>query len=380
MPHVEEVSGRLNLSETISAAEGKRRNLTYFEDGDVIFAKITPCMENGKIALAEGLTGGAAFGSTEFHVLRPSEVLDARYLRFFLVQDDFRAQAAGAMTGAVGQRRVPKTYLAEHPIPLPPIDEQRRIVAILEDHLSRLDTVSRSLQNSAKLNNTLWASQVDRVFDLGGSTRTAWPLVQIGSVAEFVRGVTYKKPEASPEGGKGRVALITASNIINDSLDFGNLVYVPMTRVNSRQMCQVGDIVVATSSGSSSVVGKSALVREDLEMTFGAFCGLLRPMSGIEPRFLAHVVQSRTVRSSWSALARGTNINNLKATQIAETVVPLPPIATQQQLADTLDEARGQTARLERQLSFAMASGDALRRAILNAAFSGQLTRESIIV
>jgi type I restriction enzyme S subunit len=139
MAAVTEVSGEVDLTQTISARDGKKRSLKYFADGDVIFAKITPCMENGKVARPSGLTNGAAFGSTEFHVLRPTLAIDGDFLRLFLVHDDFRYEAERAMTGAVGQRRVPKKYLEDFPLPTPPLEEQDRIVEILEEQLSRLD-------------------------------------------------------------------------------------------------------------------------------------------------------------------------------------------------------------------------------------------------
>lgn len=139
MPKVSEVSGQIMLDEYISHSEGQRRSLTYFENGDVIFAKITPCMENGKIALAKNLLNGAAYGSTEFHVLTPTDRILPDYLRYFIGSDDFRANAERAMTGAVGQRRVPKTYLEEHAIPLPSIDIQVGIVTNLDEGLSRTD-------------------------------------------------------------------------------------------------------------------------------------------------------------------------------------------------------------------------------------------------
>jgi type I restriction enzyme S subunit len=139
MPSVAEVSGHVDTSQVITASEGKRRNLTYFADGDIIFAKITPCMENGKIARPSGLTGGAAFGSTEFHVMRPSSRINGEFLRLYLVHDDFRYDAERAMTGAVGQRRVPRKYLESYEFPLPPLADQEKIVEILEEQLSRLD-------------------------------------------------------------------------------------------------------------------------------------------------------------------------------------------------------------------------------------------------
>ncbi len=116
-----------------------RKGYTPFRDGDVIFAKVTSCMEDGKAAVMRGLTNGIGFGSTEFFALRPKERLDASYLFHFVVQKSFRRQAAQNMTGAVGLRRVPKSYMELQPIPLPPLSEQRRIVAEIEKQFTRLE-------------------------------------------------------------------------------------------------------------------------------------------------------------------------------------------------------------------------------------------------
>jgi len=144
MAKVSEVSGEIQCDETISATQGKKRSLTYFEDGDVIFAKITPCMENGKSAVAKGLTNGAAFGSSEFHVMRVLPQLLPSYLWFVLVHDDFRYLAERAMTGAVGQRRVPRSFIEDYALLLPPLHEQREIVELLERELGLLDLAMKA--------------------------------------------------------------------------------------------------------------------------------------------------------------------------------------------------------------------------------------------
>lgn len=87
------------------------KGYTRFREQDVIFAKITPCMENGKIAVADGLHDGIACGSTEFHVLRSRGSVMPKYLWYFLRQKTFRVEAERHMAGAVGQRRVPVSYL-----------------------------------------------------------------------------------------------------------------------------------------------------------------------------------------------------------------------------------------------------------------------------
>ena len=104
-----------------------KKGFTYFENGDVLFAKITPCMENGKGAIAEGLTNNIGMGSTEFHVLRPIEGVSSPYWLLALTRlPIFRERASKNMTGTGGQKRVPANYLENFMIGLPPIEEQNR--------------------------------------------------------------------------------------------------------------------------------------------------------------------------------------------------------------------------------------------------------------
>ena len=104
-----------------------KKGFTYFENGDVLFAKITPCMENGKGAIAEGLTNNIGMGSTEFHVLRPIEGVSSPYWLLALTRlPIFRERASKNMTGTGGQKRVPANYLENFMVGLPPIEEQNR--------------------------------------------------------------------------------------------------------------------------------------------------------------------------------------------------------------------------------------------------------------
>jgi type I restriction enzyme S subunit len=114
------------------------RGYTYFEEEDVLFAKITPSMENGKAAIARGLIDGLGFGSTEFHRLRPGDSIIPEWAYFFVRQSSFRREAATHFRGSVGQQRVPKEFLAQHLIPAPPRETQRRIVARIEGLFAEL--------------------------------------------------------------------------------------------------------------------------------------------------------------------------------------------------------------------------------------------------
>lgn len=147
MVAVEEETGRLDASQVRTLASVRTR-YRPFRENDVLFAKITPCMENGKIALASGLKNGLGYGSTEFMVFRPFKGVIPRFVLYYLLRASFRREAQRHMTGVVGQKRVPRGYLASREILLPPVAEQARIVTKLEAALLRLERAERAARRS----------------------------------------------------------------------------------------------------------------------------------------------------------------------------------------------------------------------------------------
>ena len=147
MPAVSERSGKI-VTTTVRPFGEVKKGYTRFLEEDVLFAKITPCMENGKIAVARGLTNGKGCGSTEFHVLRPEQGILSDWLRYYLVQDVFRREAQRHMSGAVGQLRVPPDYLRLAQMPLPTSAEQVRIVSRIEELFSDLDEGEECLRRA----------------------------------------------------------------------------------------------------------------------------------------------------------------------------------------------------------------------------------------
>ena len=150
MPAVKAESGVIDVSEEKLFSEVKK-GFTPFQEGDVLFAKITPCMENGKMAIVPKVANGYGFGSTEFHVLRTKQGLDAKYLYYFVSSRTFRGEAQHNMSGAVGQKRVPTNYLKEHLIPLAPYEQQKRIVAKIEELFSHIDAGIEALNKAKQL-------------------------------------------------------------------------------------------------------------------------------------------------------------------------------------------------------------------------------------
>ncbi len=133
MPAVSE-HGEINTT-SIKEYDEVKTGFTYFAENDVLFAKITPCMENGKGAVARGLYNGIGFGSTEFHVLRPIGGKTNPYWIYMLTAfPQFREDAANNMTGSAGQRRVPASFLENYRVAVPPIALQEQFAAFVEQN------------------------------------------------------------------------------------------------------------------------------------------------------------------------------------------------------------------------------------------------------
>lgn len=213
MAAVEAGTGAIDAS-TVRKYADVKKGYTYFREGDVLFAKITPCMENGKIAVARQLRNGIGFGSTEFHVLRPHEGVDAHYIYYFVSSAQFRGEAAHHMTGAVGQKRVPAAFLEQSEIPLPPIVEQRRIVAEIEKQISRLDEAV-SILRRVELNLRRYCqAQIAAACPRPGvALPSGWRWERLPNLGELARGKSRHRPRNDPKLYGGSYPFIQTAEV-----------------------------------------------------------------------------------------------------------------------------------------------------------------------
>lgn len=191
-----------------------------------------------------------------------------------------------------------------------------------------------------------------------------WDCRALGDVAEVIRGVTYKKDQVGVPEAAGHIPLLRATNIAEPGLVLQDFVWIPQDLVKEPQMLREGDLVVAASSGSLSVVGKAAQVDDQFEGTFGAFCAVVRPDSSlVDPCFLRWFMASDGYRRRVSSLAAGSNINNLKRVHLLEMRVPLPSLEEQGRIAQRISELSADIAAGRRSASRAHAHGTNLLRA-----------------
>jgi type I restriction enzyme S subunit len=149
MADVDEVWGRI-VGKQVRPYSSVMRGFTPFQNNDILFAKITPCMQNGKAAIARNLVNGHGFGSTEFHVLRAGPLATPEWLFVLVRLAWFRRQAESSFTGTAGQQRVPADFLARYEIGCPPIELQQKFskaVVRFQEWVEQSDCIRKSLEN-----------------------------------------------------------------------------------------------------------------------------------------------------------------------------------------------------------------------------------------
>ena len=187
------------------------KGYTYFDNGDLIVAKITPCYENGKMALAEGLAHSPAFGSTEFHVIRPGEKLLGRFLFHLLQSPAVRVSGKSRMKGAAGQKRVPPDFFKELKVPCPSLPEQKRIAAILD----AADALRSKRRETLAQFDTLLQSTFLEMFGDPVTNPKGWGVASLKDLGALDRGVSKHRPRNAPELLGGPYPLIQTGDVSN---------------------------------------------------------------------------------------------------------------------------------------------------------------------
>lgn len=151
----------------IEISDGLAKDLqgkyTPFEDGDLLIAKVTPCFENGNIAIAKGLTNGIGFGSSEIFVLRIKKLNDVQYLFYLSLSSIFQEKACATMCGVGGLKRISPLFMKSHIIVMPPLSEQRAIATYLDDKCSKIDRIVSNLEKQISKYSELKRALIDEV-------------------------------------------------------------------------------------------------------------------------------------------------------------------------------------------------------------------------
>ncbi len=392
MKNVEELSGKIDLSETKRFSEVKRKSYTPFRDGDILFAKVTPCMENGKIAIAHGLKNGIGFGSTEFHVIRLLEKLSTPFFFFYLIQQKFRQEAQRAMTSAVGLLRVPTHYMRQIPIPLPPFPEQHRIVAKIEERFTKLDAGIDALHKVGAQLKRYRQSVLKAAFE--GKLTEAWR-------AEHQDAIEPAAPKASDlPNGWVWTTLEDVSKLnpridkqsIDDNLE---ITFLPMKNVEELS----GKIDLSETKRFSDVKRKSYTPFRDGDILFAKvtpcmengkiaiayglkngigfgsteFHVIRLPEEHSAQFFFFYLTQQKFRQDAKRAMTSAVGLLRVPTDYMRKVLIPLPPLVEQQAVVLEIERRLSAAGEVEKTVTMELKRAEQLRQSILRKAFSGGL-------
>lgn len=307
------------------------KGYTPMLDGDLLVAKITPCFENGKIGQAQ-LTTRVGMGSTEFHVVRPSAEIDARYLLHFLRTPRVNQAGRLRMTGSGGQRRVPAAYLEELGVPLPPIDEQRRIAAIL-DCAADLKRANARIESAVR---ELVSREFERRFPVGVSGRPFGAYV-----SDLVGG---RNLVADDQAADAPFRVLKISAVTSGVFLEGESKPLPRSySPPESHLVRSGDLLISRAN-TAELVGASALVvtdRTDLVLPDKLWRIVWREPDAIRPRYALALLQSQPVRRAMTRLASGTggSMKNISKAKLLAMPISIAPLADQQRFEELADAA-----------------------------------------
>jgi type I restriction enzyme, S subunit len=323
MEAVDDVDARIERPATRPFKE-VAKGYTPFAENDVIVAKITPCMENGKCAIARNMRSGFGFGSTEFHVLRATKHVIPEWLFYFWRFPPTRKLAAKNMTGSAGQKRVPASFVDTVEIPLPPLSEQRRIAGQLE----QADRLRRTRRYALELSDTFLPAAFLKLFGDPVRNTKGWPCTELEDIASVDRGKFTPRPRGDPSYYGGKFPFIQTGDISNSG-----------GRLNSwTQTLNEKGVKVSRSFPPRTVViaivgatiGMTAILELEVYCT-DSVVGIQVDTAKATPEYMEMLL--RFWRPVFLAQAPETARANINLDTLRPLRIPIPPLPLQEQFA-----------------------------------------------
>ena len=338
---------------------------TYFEPGDILLAKITPSFENGKQCIIQELPTPFGIATTEVIPIREIEgVSDKLYLFYYLLAPDVRASLTGKMKGTTGRLRLGTEALADLETPLPPLAEQRRIVAKLEVLFTQLDAAVDSLKEAQVQVHRYRQSILKAAFE--GELTKEWreenrEIVQLKDI------VNLRRETVQPDNSNKELNFVGLKYIdsgVSTLKRWGNASEVKSTKAHfypndvlyGRLNPHLDKAVIAEIEGICST---------DI-LVFTANSKMI-------PRFLVYLLHSHPFRSHAMATASGITLPRTSWSALGEFAFTLPPLTEQEQIVSELDRHLSVADAVEATLDAEIKRAERLRQSILKQAFSGKL-------
>ena len=350
-----------NQTRTMSDVVG---SYTYFSNGDVLLAKITPCFENGKLGIASDLINNIGFGSSEYIVFRANEQLDAEWLYYYLSRQSFRNEGASRMAGAVGHKRITKDFIEDYPIPIPPLPEQRRIVAILDKAFEGIATAKANIEKNLQNAREIFESHLNAVFSQRGE---GWVEKRLDEVGKTQTGSTPKASE--PENLGKHIPFVKPGDFKPDgSITYDNEGLSQNGAAKARLVMAPSAIMVCIGA----TIGKSAYANRIIATN--QQINSLTPATGISAKMVYYQMITVDFQRRVHENAGQATLPIINKSKWSSLSIFIPPTVDEQNhIVARLDNLHEETQRLESLYQKKLIALDELKQSLLHQAFNGDL-------
>jgi len=370
---------------------------TEFQDGDVVVAKITPCFENGKGALAEGLKNGAALGTTELHVLRVRPSLDRRFLFYLTISSVYRKTGEAEMYGAGGQKRVPPEFNKNFRTPLPPSVEQVAIADFLDRETAKIDRLvakKRTLIERLKERRTALISRTvtrglppDAARTAGldphpklkpsgidwlGDVPENWVAAQLRRFTQFITSGSRGWAEFYADDG---AVFVRITNLTRDSIriDLSDVQHVdpPSGAEGKRTKVVSGDVLFSITAYLGSVgVADDAIAGAYINQHIA----LVRlDQRSVAPRFVGYAALGDMGQTQLAGQAYGGTKIQLALDDVKSLWLLIPPLEEQRAIIHFLDHETAKIDQMTAKVETAIERLQEYRTALITAAVTGKI-------
>ena len=357
-----------------------KKGHTQFADGDVAFAKISPCFENRKSMLLNNLPNGIGGGTTELIILRQSH-MNQKYTFWFISQEQFIRGGIATYSGTVGQQRISMDYVRTYPIPVPPLAEQQRIVDRIESLFAKLDEAKQKAQDVLDSFETRKAAILHKAFT-GELTKQwrkehgvgmeSWEKKTLQSVCSMkITDGTHKTPTyCNKDEG---IPFISAKDVTTGKICWDNIKYITPAlhkELYARLAPQIDDVLLA----KNGTTGIAAIVETDMVFDLYVTLAVLRPdQKIILPRYLLNIVNSPLCKDQFNDHLTGIGVPNLHLRDIKAIVIKVPSILEQIKIVRILDDLLAKEQQAKEAAEKVLEQIDLIKKAILARAFRGEL-------
>ncbi|WP_037362714.1 restriction endonuclease subunit S [Selenomonas ruminantium] len=366
-----------NFTYEIQPWKQAKKGHTQMADGDVAFAKISPCFENRKSMIVEGLENGIGGGTTELIILRQPNV-NKKYTFWLVSTEEFISKGRTTYSGTVGQQRISMDFVKNYPVPLAPLKEQSRIVARIESLFAKLDEAKEKIQEvldgadlrrAAILHQAFTGKLTEKWRRENGVSDDSRETSNVKSICNSLKYGTAKKSVQD-----GDVAVLRMGNLQNGEIDWGSLVYSNDQDDIEKYSLKDGDVLF-NRTNSAELVGKTSIYRGERPAIYaGYLIKLDYKRDKIIGDFFNYMLNSPKAKEYCNKVKTdGVNQSNINAKKIGAFEFDVPTILEQQEIVRLLDNLLSREQSTVTACEEALTTIDTLKKSILARAFRGEL-------